>query len=232
MPGKRKCAAVICCAGSGTRMGDSCKDKLLLNLCGRPVSSYTIEAYAEAKSIGYIVIVTREEQIDVYQQLMEKYSKGIPFAVVAGGAERMISVLNGVGAVPEQFKYVAIADGARPLIRSEEIDKTIETAYKTGAAVLGVPVSDTVKKVRGNIIQKTVDRSTLFAMQTPQVFERKDYLICATAAQKLSVNFTDDASIYEKFGKEVTIVEGRRDNLKITVPEDIAILEALMEGRR
>lgn len=232
MLGRNKCAAVLVCAGSGKRMGEACTDKLMLDLCGRPVVSYAIEAYAKAPSISYIVLVTRKSMMADYDALLQRFGKGIPYAIVEGGKERMDSVLNGVRALPEKITHVAIADGARPLIRIEEIEKTIAAAFKSGGAVLGVHVTDTIKKVRGNEIQKTVVRDDLVAMQTPQVFEREEYLICATAAGKLNVNFTDDAAIYEKFGKTVTFVEGRRDNLKITVPEDVAILRAIMEERK
>lgn len=229
---KNKCAAVLVCAGSGKRMGESCGDKLMLNLCGRPVVSYVIEAYAKSPSIDFIVLVTRESMMEEYDALLRRFGNDIPYAIVAGGKERMDSVINGVRRVPNHFTHVAIADGARPLIRCEEIEKTVKAAFKDGAAVLGAIVTDTIKKVRGNSILKTVPREDLVAMQTPQVFEREEYLICATASKKLSTNFTDDASIYEKFGKSVTFVEGRRDNLKITVPEDIAILRAIMEERK
>lgn len=212
-------------------MGEVCKDKLMLDLCGRPAVSYAIEAYATAKNIAYIVIVTRKELISTYQELLQKYGHGISSIVVEGGAERTKSVLNGVHSVPEKYSHVAIADGARPLIRTDDIDKTIEAAYNVGAAALGSLMIDTVKKVRSGRIIKTIPRADLALIQTPQVFEREEYLICATAASKVQHEFTDDASIYEFFGKEVAFVEGHRDNLKITVPEDIAIFQALMEER-
>lgn len=228
----KRCAAVLVCAGSGNRMGDSCKDKLMLELCGRPVVSYTIEAYAKASHIDYIVLVTRGDLIDQYQSLLAEYADGVDFKVVEGGSERAESVINGVRAVPEKYSYVAIADGARPLIRCQEIDKTIEVAFKCGAAALGAVMTDTVKKIKNGKIIQTIPRDDLVTIQTPQVFEREEYMICAMAASKLNASFTDDASIFEKFGKEVAFVEGRRDNLKITVPEDIAILQALMEERK
>ena len=141
----------------------------------------------------------------------------------------MESVLNGVRAVPGEYEFVAIGDGARPLIRPQEIRATLEAAWNTGAAALGLFLTDTIKEVQDGQIMRTLPRDVLVGIQTPQVFSREEYLELAMRAIECDNSFTDDASIYEYFGKTVTFVEGRRDNIKITLPEDIAIFLALME---
>ncbi len=228
----QKTAAVLVCAGSGTRMQNACADKLLLPIAGMPLAAYAVRAYDAAKTIGSMVIVTRRELLSVYALFCEKYDIRKPLTVCVGGESRMESVLCGVRMVPQDVQFVAIGDGARPLIRPEDIDATVRAAFKTGAAALGVPVTDTIKKTVNGTIVKTVPRESLAAIQTPQVFAREEYLICATAAASLHEAFTDDASIYERFGKPVTLVAGHRDNWKITAPEDIALLKALLEDRK
>lgn len=232
MKKSHKTAAVLVCAGSGSRMGAQYPDKLQLPLSGKPVAGHTIAAYANAETISFIVVVARPEQEALYRQLLADYAPGTPSAVVGGGPERMGSVLNGVRAVPEKYRFVAIGDGARPLTRPADIDRTVRAAWNSGAAVLGAYVTDTVKRVRSGRIDRTLPREQLFAAQTPQVFEREEYLICAAAAASLGDAFTDDSAIFERFGKEVTPVEGPRDNLKITLPEDIPVLQAIMEARK
>lgn len=228
----KKTAAVLVCAGSGSRMGGSCRDKLLLELAGKPVAAHALMAYDQAETIQYLVVVTREELIPVYQQFQERYRIRKPLRIVAGGGTRSESALRGVRAVPEEYNFIAIGDGARPLIASEDINATVRAAWDQGAAALGCYLTDTVKKVKDQKIVHTIPREQLVAIQTPQVFPREEYLICATAAQSLSELFTDDASIFEKFGKKIAFVEGNRNNIKITAPEDIPILRAMLEGKR
>lgn len=227
-----KNAAVLVCAGNGSRMKGACKDKLLLELAGKPVVVHTMLAYDRAEEIDLLVIVTREELIPLYQSFQAQYGIVKDVVVTVGGATRMESVLNGVRAVPESYELVAIGDGARPLIRSEEIDQTVLAAHQSGAAALGVHLTDTVKQVRGDTILRTVPRADLVGIQTPQAFRRAEYISLAEKAVASGEEFTDDASIYEYFGKEVTFVEGRRDNMKITAPEDIPVLKAIMEERK
>ncbi len=229
---QHKTAAVLVCAGNGSRMKDACKDKLLLALAEKPVVVHTLLAYDRAEEIGMIVIVTRKELIPLYQGFKAQYGIQKDVLVTIGGATRMESVLNGVRAVPDGFDFVAIGDGARPLIRPEEIDQTVLTAQKSGAAALGVYLTDTVKQVRDDVILRTVPRADLVGIQTPQVFKREEYISLAEKAAASGEEFTDDASIYERYGKTVAFVEGRRDNMKITAPEDIPVFRAIMEERK
>lgn len=227
-----KTAAVLACAGTGSRMKGSCSDKLLFDRMGIPVAVYTLKAYDHTDGIDLLIIATQKDLVPVYQAFKKDFGIQKEILVTVGGATRMESVLNGVRAVPEEYEYVAIGDGARPLIRPQEIRATLEAAWKSGAAALGVHLTDTVKEVANGEIQKTIPRDILVGIQTPQVFRRKDYLELAERAISSGENFTDDASIYEYFGRKVTLVEGRRDNIKITVPEDITIFLALMEEQQ
>ncbi|MBQ7035047.1 MAG: 2-C-methyl-D-erythritol 4-phosphate cytidylyltransferase [Clostridia bacterium] len=212
-------------------MKGTCPDKLLLELAGKPVAAHAIDAYDRVDEIGLIVIVTRPELVPAYQGFKEKYSLNKEILVTVGGETRMDSVLNGVRAVPAEYDYVAIGDGARPLIRTEDIARTILAAQEKGAAALGVHLTDTVKEVDGGEIVQTLPRERLVGIQTPQVFGREEYLEIARKAAQSGNAFTDDASIYEFYGKPVAFVEGHRDNLKITAPEDIAVMRVMMEDR-
>ena len=228
----QRITAVLVCAGSGTRMKEQCGDKLLLELEGIPVVVHTLLAYEKASSIDRIVVVTKQELMELYRSFKEKYRLKKLQIIVEGGRMRMESVLNGVRATTADDTFVAIGDGARPLIRAEDIDRTVQAAQKSGAAALGCYLTDTIKKVDSEKIIETVPRNHLVGIQTPQVFERGEYLQLAEKALSTGIEFTDDASIFEHFGKEVTFVEGHRDNMKITVPEDIPVMKAILEARK
>lgn len=226
-----KTAAILACAGNGSRMKGTCDNKLLIRDGEVPIVAYTIKAYEETEEIGLIVIATQKALFPAFQELIEQngFKKT---RLIEGGKSRMESVLLGVRSVPEEYGFVAIGDGARPLIRKEEISATVQAAWETGAAALGVHLTDTVKKVTESRIVETVPRDILVGIQTPQVFAREPYLELAEKALLTGASFTDDASIYEFYGKEVAFVEGRRDNIKITLPEDVPMFRALMEARR
>ena len=226
-----KMAAVLVCAGSGSRMQGSCADKLLLEIAGKPIAVHTLCAYDQVDEIDLIVVVTREENVPIYQSFIDQYGLQTSILVTTGGKTRIDSVINGVQLVPAEYDFVAIGDGARPLIRPEDISKTITAAAESGAAALGVTAIDTMKEIRDGYIARTVPREQLIQIQTPQIFRRGEYLKLATKAQNSGAEFTDDASIYEFYNKPVRFVEGHRDNLKITVPEDAAMIKMLMEER-
>ena len=228
---KCKTAAVLVCAGSGSRMKVVCPDKLLLELAGVPVVVHTLRAYDRTEGIDRIVLVTREENLPLYEGFKKKFGLQKEIFVTVGGKSRMESVLNGVRAVPESYDMVAIGDGARPMVRSSDIRATMDAAEKTGAAAWGVFLTDTVKRVCDGKIVETLPREQLVGIQTPQVFCRDEYLETATKAMESGIEFTDDASIYEYYKKPVAFVEGHRDNLKITAPEDIAVMNTMMEER-
>lgn len=228
---KVKTAAVLVCAGNGSRMQNSCADKLLLEIAEKPIVVHTICAYDRADSVDLLVVVTREENMELYKTFSARYGIQTPILVVTGGKTRLDSVINGVCAVPSEYDIVAIADGARPLVRTEDIEKTISAAVEKGAAALGVKAVDTTKEIQDGMIVRTIPREQLIQIQTPQCFKRGEYLELAKQARGSGKEFTDDASIYEYFNKSVWFVEGHRDNLKITVPEDAAMIKKFMEDR-
>lgn len=218
--------AVIVAAGSSTRMG---RPKLLIELCGVPVLQHTLRSFDQS-SVTDIVVVAREEDIALFRSLAEGLQKNVTF--VTGGATRQQSVANGIAAVSEQTAFVAIADGARPLITPQEIDKVIETALRTNAAAAAVRCKDTIKQADENgIITATPDRATLWQVQTPQVFSLPLYKEAMATAAADGLDLTDDCQLVEHIGAAVTLVETSYENIKITTPEDITVGEAILRQR-
>ena len=218
--------AIIVAAGSGTRMG---KNKQMLPLLGIPVLARTLIAFETCTAIRDIVVVTKEESIGDVQNLADTYHISKITAIVAGGKERQESVANGLQAVSNDTVYVAIHDGARPLITPDEIIKVVTAAGETGAAALAVPVKDTVKRV--DSMQKIIEtplRSSLMAMQTPQVFEISRYRESAEKVAAMGLSVTDDCQVLEIAGYPVYVVEGSYRNLKITTPDDLSLAEILL----
>lgn len=219
------CGAVIVAAGNASRMGGI--DKVMAELGGEPMIARTARAFQESNVIQEIVIVTRPDLIDKIVALCADFDK--VKAVVAGGADRAESVNNGLQALSSKVRLAAIHDGARPLITQEVIDRAVRTAHTYAAAAPGVPVKDTVKIVRGGVVEVTPDRSTLQAIQTPQVFDL-DLLKCALKkAKDDEATITDDCSAVERMGMGVRIVEGDERNMKVTTPMDLQIAELLLE---
>ena len=219
------CGAVIVAAGNATRMGGI--DKTMALLGGEPVIVHTVRAFENCDAVKEIVVVTRSNLLIPVSDLCHKFSKVT--AVVVGGDNRVASVQNGLNALSSKVRLVAVQDGARPLISFEVIDRTIRAAHTYGAAVPGVPVKDTIKVVSGGVVSSTPDRKSLWAVQTPQVF---DFDLLRGALKK-SVQkgweITDDCSAVEMLGFRVRMVEGDERNIKITTPGDLKIAEMLLE---
>lgn len=223
--------AIVIAAGSSTRMGGKVSKQLLL-LDGKPVIAHTLAAFEAAQSIDEIVVVTRAEDIEEISAIAQKYSASKCAGIVAGGATRQLSVAQGIGAVNERTEYIAIHDGARPLITPQCIDKTVYTAFECKACTVGTAVVDTVKQVdcNGKIVA-TPERASLRAVQTPQVFLLPLYLSSMQAAREQGLDFTDDCQLAEAAGFAVTVVEGDEENIKITSPKDVALAQALLNRR-
>lgn len=219
------CGAVIVAAGTASRMGGI--DKVMADLGGEPMIVRTVRAFQDCPAIKEIVVVTRQDLLKKVTGLCAGFSK--VNAVVAGGMDRPESVQNGLNALSSKVKLAAIQDGARPLITQAVIDRAVRAAHTYGAAAPGVPVKDTVKIVSGGVVSQTPDRSSLQAIQTPQVFD-VDLLTAALkkAAEDKAV-ITDDCSAVERLGMSVKIVEGDERNMKITTPLDLKIAELLLE---
>lgn len=221
----KKCGAVIVAAGTASRMGGI--DKVMAPLQGEPMILRTVRQFQNCDAISEIVVVTRQDLILPITGLCKDFSK--VKAVVAGGRSRQESVSLGLNVLSSTMKLAAIHDGARPLITWQVIDRTVRAANSYGAAAPAVPVKDTIKVVQGGIVKNTPDRSTLQAVQTPQVF---DFDLLRGALKKAETDgaaVTDDCSAVELMGMSVKIVEGDERNIKVTTPMDLKIAEMLLE---
>ena len=219
------CGAVIVAAGNASRMGGI--DKVMAELKGEPMIVRTARAFQNSDVIREIVIVTRPDLIDKIKKLCAPFDK--VKAVVAGGADRAESVDNGLKALSSKVRLAAVHDGARPLITQAVIDRAVRTAHTYAAAAPGVPVKDTIKIVQGGVVLDTPDRSTLQAIQTPQVFDLDLLKSALKKAKQDKATITDDCSAVELMGMAVRIVPGDERNIKVTTPMDLQIAELLLE---
>ena len=216
-------SAVIVSAGNSTRMGGVNKQFLEIN--DIPVIAHTINAFDKLDVINEIVVVTRECDIADVKSLIEKYNFKKVSTVVPGGETRQLSVYNGVINTSDSADYVAIHDGARPLVSDKVIVNTLNNAFEFDAAATGVKVKDTVKVVDDydNIVD-TPDRTYMRFIQTPQIFKKSLYIDAVNSVEN-SKNFTDDCMLIEAYGKKVKFVDGDYENIKITTPEDVELAE-------
>lgn len=221
----KRCGAVIVAAGSASRMGGI--DKVMAPLGGKPMVERTAAAFQNCDAIAEIVIVTRPDLIRPISSLCARMNK--VRAVVAGGSSRQESVWLGLNALSEDIQLAAIHDGARPLVSNLVIDRTVRAANSYGAAAPAVPVKDTIKVVKGGLVEKTPERATLQAVQTPQVFDFDLLRGALKQAEEEKAAVTDDCSAVERLGMKVKIVEGDERNLKVTTPMDLKIAEMLLE---
>ena len=225
-------SAIIVAAGKGTRMGAGV-DKLWLEVAGRPVVAHTWQRFNDAQCVDEIILVVRDGTQPHFMELAAKYHFQKPFRLVAGGAERQDSVWNGISAVSPVTEIVAIQDAARPCVTEELIAATIGAARETGAAVAAQPVTDTIKEpADGKIISRTVDRSKLWAVQTPQTFRLEVIRAAIAAAREQKLNLTDDTAACELIGQSVRLVPGTTPNPKVTVPADLPFIASLLGGER
>ena len=217
--------AIILGAGNGTRMKSE-KSKLLLEIGSKTVIERSVDAFLSVSDIDEIIVVAREQDIDIYSELLT--DERISFVI--GGATRQQSVKNAVETVDDAH-LIVIHDGARPLIKCEDIEKTIRAAEEFSAAAVGVFVKDTIKIVdKQGFVESTPERSTLFAVQTPQIFDFVLYKNAMQKADEQGLDFTDDCQLVELCGGKVKMVEGSYSNIKITTPDDIALAENLLKN--
>ena len=217
--------AVIVAAGNASRMGGI--DKVMAPLKGEPMIARTVRTFQNCDAVAEIVIVTREDLILPITRLCRDMPK--VKAVVRGGSSRQESVNLGLNTLSSQVKLAAIHDGARPLVTWQVIDRAIRAANTYGAAAPAIPVKDTIKVVQGGVVERTPDRATLFAVQTPQVFDFDLLRGALKHAEDTGAQVTDDCSAVELMGMTVKIVEGDERNLKVTTPMDLKIAEMLLE---
>jgi 2-C-methyl-D-erythritol 4-phosphate cytidylyltransferase len=217
---------IVVAAGRGSRMGADVK-KQYLPLGGAPILVRTLQTLGACPSVERIVLVVSPDDVEFVQELLQPYDLEKIGPVVSGGRERQDSVWEGLRALQAETTLVAVHDAARPLVTVEEVETVLAAAERFGAATLGVPVKDTIKRVVQGRVQETLNRETLWAVHTPQAFARG---LLEEAHQRRVMEGglgTDDASLVEWAGYPVHMVQGRYENLKITTPEDLVIAETL-----
>jgi len=219
--------AVIVAAGSGTRMAGA--DKLFTEIAGRPLLAHAIAAFQDSDAIDRIVLVLAEPNLERGRDLVKRYAFTKVAAVCPGGSRRQDSVRLGLAALGE-CDYVAVHDGARPLVTPELIERGLEAARQTGAAVPAAALADTVKEAGPDgIVLRTLDRSRLWAVQTPQVFR---YDLLARAHREVNADVTDDAAMVEALGERVRLFEGSRANVKVTTAKDLRLMRGMLGSQR
>ena len=224
-------SAVILAAGSSSRMGGN-STKQFLELCGIPVVARTIIEFERSPLIDEIIVVAKAEEIERYDGFAEKYGITKPFKVIEGGETRQVSARNGVDAVNDKSKFIAIHDAARCLITEEMIYKVCHGAYLHGGAVLAIKAVDTIKIADKNAFaEETPERKMTWQAQTPQVFKVNAFRAASYIARDEKFEGTDDASLLEHIRIPVKLVEGSRENIKVTEPLDIYLAEAILKAR-
>jgi 2-C-methyl-D-erythritol 4-phosphate cytidylyltransferase len=220
---------IIVAAGKGIRMNRPVR-KQYLTLAGYPLLCHTLAAVDACPLIARILLVIPEDDFDYCRRhVLSVLSTKNEITLVAGGAERQDSVYNGLLATPHGGGIVVIHDGVRPFVDEDTFTRCIEAAMTAGACISGIPVSDTVKQVGASaVIEKTLDRETLWLAQTPQVFRYDIIRKAHEKARETGVKGTDDALLVERMGYDVKIVPGSRYNMKITTPEDMKLAEAML----
>ncbi len=224
-------AALVLAAGRGERLGGAVP-KAFVEVAGQTLLERSIRGLAASKRLACIVPVIATGDLPAFAALAERMADVIELRPAApGGAERQDSMRAGLASLPEGIELVAVHDAARCLVDPEDVERVLDVAAETGAAILGERVRDTLKRVVDGRIVETPDRASLWAAQTPQVF-RRDWLEAATArATRAGRRVTDDAALVEDMGHAVSMVEARAANPKITRPEDLVFARVLLEGR-
>jgi 2-C-methyl-D-erythritol 4-phosphate cytidylyltransferase len=222
-------SAVIVAAGRGTRMGPGV-DKLFLEVCGEPIIAHTWRAFDSSPEIGEIVLVVRDGMQPDFKELAAKYRFKKNFRLLAGGAERQNSVWNGLLAISPGMEIVAIQDGARPCTTPKIISDCIAAAREIGASVAAQRVTDTLKESNQDaIVTRHLDRSKLWAVQTPQVFRTDVIKRALGEVLKRGLTVTDDTAACEFIGQPVKLVESTTPNPKATAPGDLPFIELVLK---
>ena len=224
-----KLSVIIPAAGSGERMG-SAIPKPFIKVGGKSILEHTISRFVEFDEVVQIIVATSENYIQEIEEMVEKFKGEVQFDVVEGGSERQYSIYNALKFIDEEIDLIAVHDAVRPFVRVELIEECCRVAEKAGGAVLGVPAKDTIKKVNSALaIEETPNRSFLWQAQTPQIFQRQLLIDAYESAIEGEYVGTDDASLVERINGRVQMVEGDRENLKITYPVDLKIAELILE---
>lgn len=222
--------AVIVAAGRGTRFG---RPKQLVELAGKPMVAWSVDAFAAMPEIAELVVVTEPEMVERVEAVVHPRVTQATLRVVTGGPDRQASVRNGLDALSPEVGAVLVHDGARPLVLTSDVRAGMRPVRPGTAALLATPVIDTVKVAEpGGKVTRTLDRATLWAAQTPQFATTKDLRRAHAEAQRNGwPPATDDAALLERAGLDVLIVEGAAENFKVTLPHDLVRAEALLQAR-
>ena len=223
-------SVLILAAGSSARMGGGNKQTLLLE--GESVLHRSVRAFAGLSEAAEVLVVCRKQDLSNFSALLADLLSDRVRLIPAGGATRQQSVEKALAYLSKETTHIAIHDGARPLVRREDIRKTFVIAEEKGSALLGVFARDTIKVIEDGQVTATPDRRTLFLAQTPQAFCKAEYFAAMADAKEQGLDFTDDAQLFEMTGRPVYIVEGHSDNLKITVPEDLPLAEGCLRAMK
>jgi 2-C-methyl-D-erythritol 4-phosphate cytidylyltransferase len=223
--------ALLLGAGRGERLGQRLP-KAFVPLAGRPLWLHALDALERAAGLDRVIPVVPADELGRFAELAAALGPRPKLAApVAGGRERQDSVRAGLAALPPGAEWVAVHDAARALVRPEAVDRVIEAARRSGAALLATPVRDTIKRVAAGRVVETPPRAACWAAQTPQVFRVEILREALAKADAEGFVGTDDAELVERLGVAVTVVEGDRDNLKLTHPEDLALAERILAAR-
>lgn len=229
-----RATAVIVAAGEGSRIGGTVA-KPYLSIAGRPLILHTLDRFASARTLASIVLVVAEHHLERCEAMVraDPSSRALRCILQPGGASRQESVSRGLGRVAADCDLVVIHDGARPFVSPSLIDRCVSAAQEKGAVVVGLPARDTIKIVsETREIQSTLERAALWEIQTPQAFRRDVIVKAHQWARDQGIYATDDATLVERLGTPVYVLDGERTNIKVTVPEDLLFAETLIrEGR-
>lgn len=222
---------LIPAAGMGRRMGSD-RNKLLLELLGKPLLAWSLLAAEQSLTINWIGIMGQKSDFANFRDILSQLNLTKPVELIMGGETRQESVYNGLQALPDDAKRVLIHDGARCLASPQLFDQCSEALHSCQGLIAAVPVKDTIKVVDDQgVIMDTPDRSNLWAAQTPQGFEVELLKDCHAQGKELGWQVTDDAALFEKCNLPVKIVPGEETNLKVTTPVDLAIAEFILRQR-
>ena len=226
-----KVGAIIAAAGFGRRMKAD-RPKQLLALNGIPIIIHTIRKFDISRVIDYIIVTAPRESVIEVSELVKSAEFQKPVIVVQGGERRQDSVASGLNHLQPGTDIVAVHDGVRPFVSTDDIENAVRQAERTGAAVLAVPIVDTVKQVEKDVIESTLTREHLVLAQTPQVFRTEILKQAFDSATKDEYYGTDESSLVERLGHPVAIVRGSERNIKITRPSDLSLARAFLEEER
>ncbi len=224
--------AVIVAAGKGKRMGKDV-NKVFLSLLSNPLIYHTIKNFQDCGMIDGIIVAAQKKDIKKINEIKQQYDFFKIKNVVEGGKERQDSVYNGLMSIKnaKNEDIIVVHNGSNPLVNEKEIEDCINAAKQYGAAVAGFPLKDTIKKINNNFIEKTIERTNVYQIQTPQAIKYGLFAKAFMNAKKKNLKVTDDASLVEALGKKVRVVDCSCENIKITTQEDLRIAEGILMKR-